>query len=257
MHDGLHGVGRVGAQHQHLAVGHVDDAQEPEGDRQAERREEQHAGQRQPVQEIAREPDHALVTDDAVARACRRGANPGVRLVRLTVVTASQHLLQQSRGSRRCRVLPTTCSAASRTLASGLCRSTRAIASVSASRTLPSRSRASARCSRTAACASPPLDSSLAAASRTAVIRATPSSSSRQHRPDHPPDFVADLHLRQRPRLRRDDLAGHRVVKLVGLRVPDVRVPVRPHAAGVRRRARPAPGWPADRRALPACGRSP
>ncbi len=61
VHDRLHGVGRVRAEHQHLAVGHVDDAQEAEGDGQAERREQQHAGQRQAVQQIAHEADHALV----------------------------------------------------------------------------------------------------------------------------------------------------------------------------------------------------
>ena len=95
VHERLHGVGRVGAEHQHLAVRHVDDAQEAEGDGQTERREQQHAGQRQTVHQIAHKPDHALIADDAVAGVCRGCAHARVRLARLAVVARRQHLLQR------------------------------------------------------------------------------------------------------------------------------------------------------------------
>ncbi len=170
VHDRLHGVGRVGAQHQHLAVGHVDDAQEAEGDGQAERREQQHAGQRQAVQQIAHEADHALMADDGVAGVRGGGPHPRVRLARLPVVARRQHLLQRRKKVVVAALARSPPAPPSRAFGSALARSTRAIASVSASWTLPSCSRSSARWSSTGACASPPFDSSLAAASRTACV---------------------------------------------------------------------------------------
>ena len=45
----LHDEGRVGAEHHHLAVRHVDDAHDAEGDGEADRREQQHRAEREAV----------------------------------------------------------------------------------------------------------------------------------------------------------------------------------------------------------------
>jgi hypothetical protein len=60
----LHDEGRVGAEHHHLAMRHVDDAHHPEGDGEADRGEEQHRSERQPVPDILRRvPDRKVLMD--------------------------------------------------------------------------------------------------------------------------------------------------------------------------------------------------
>ena len=97
--DGLHRVRRVGAQHQHLAVRHVDDAQQTEGDRQAERREQQHAGQAHAVDQAARGADPVLLRHDAVDRARRRRAHARVGLAVAAVAVAARRCAADRPGS--------------------------------------------------------------------------------------------------------------------------------------------------------------
>ena len=242
MHDRLHGVGRVGAQHQHLAVGHVDDAQEAEGDRQAERREQQHAGQRQAVQQIADEADHALVLTMASRARAGRGADARVRLVRLAVVPRRQHLLQ-----RREEVVVAA-------LADHLQRPQPDVRI--GARQIDARDRQRQRLAHLAVvlAVQRPVKQHRrlrVAAVRELLGRRQPNRrvrrtelELRQYGSDHPPDLVADLDLLQGPRLRRDHLTGDRIPEVAGLRVPDVRVPVGPEpqalvAERVQRRDRP------------------
>ena len=65
---------------QHLAVGHVDDAHQAEGDGQAQRGEQEHAGQRQAVQQAADDADQPLAALDraASARGGRRARRSSV-----------------------------------------------------------------------------------------------------------------------------------------------------------------------------------
>ncbi|MNN00384.1 hypothetical protein D3C81_1129720 [compost metagenome] len=51
----LHDIGRVGAEHQHLAVGHVDHAEQAEGDRQPQCREQQNRAQRHATEGLPQE----------------------------------------------------------------------------------------------------------------------------------------------------------------------------------------------------------
>ena len=69
--DLLHDERRVGAQHHHLAVRHVDDAHDAEGDGEADGGEQQHRAQRQAVPEVLhhRPPLQVLVDGgDGVGR---------------------------------------------------------------------------------------------------------------------------------------------------------------------------------------------
>ena len=59
----LHHPGGVGADHQHLAVRHVDDAHEPEGDGEPQAHDEQHGAQAQAVEQVA---DDAPEEDEGV-----------------------------------------------------------------------------------------------------------------------------------------------------------------------------------------------
>ncbi len=60
----LNHEGRIGAEHHHLAMRHVDDAHDAEGDRQPDRRQEQHRAERQPVPDVLRiAPEFDLPVD--------------------------------------------------------------------------------------------------------------------------------------------------------------------------------------------------
>ena len=140
----LHRVGGVGADGQHLAVGHVDDAHDAEGDGQPQRGEQEHAGQRQPVDQVAADGDQALPALDcgqraAAPRACTSGSvSTAVPFGPLAVIRCS------SERNASLAVFSTMASAASRASRLLLARSTRATASASASDTPAFCSRASA-----------------------------------------------------------------------------------------------------------------
>ena len=72
--DLLHHEGRVGAEHHHLAMRHVDDAHDAEGDGKADRREQQHRAERQAVPGVLHHvPDCERMADRspcAAAAAC-------------------------------------------------------------------------------------------------------------------------------------------------------------------------------------------
>ena len=57
----LHLISRVGADHHQLAVGHVDDTHQPEGDGQPERHEDEHRTERQSAKNVAEAIDRFLV----------------------------------------------------------------------------------------------------------------------------------------------------------------------------------------------------
>jgi hypothetical protein len=78
--DFLHHEGDIGPDHDHLAMGHVDDAHHPEGDGQADRGEQQNRAERQAVPGILRHRPQRKV---ALDRRCRsgRGARDRGRLL--------------------------------------------------------------------------------------------------------------------------------------------------------------------------------
>ena len=73
----LHDIGGVRADHQEFAVRHVDDADQPVRDREAERGEQQHAAERQAREQRARNLaaplDRIEFVDAALARRRARG----------------------------------------------------------------------------------------------------------------------------------------------------------------------------------------
>lgn len=77
----LHQVGGIGAEHQHFAVRHIDDAEQAVGDRQPERRQQQDRTERQAAERLAEQiADHQAVLH-LLQAALRLGAHRGVRLV--------------------------------------------------------------------------------------------------------------------------------------------------------------------------------
>ena len=54
----LHDIGRIGAEHHHFAMRHIDDAHDAEGDRKADRRQKQNRRRRKPVPEVLRHAPH-------------------------------------------------------------------------------------------------------------------------------------------------------------------------------------------------------
>jgi hypothetical protein len=70
--DFLHDEGRVGAQHDHLAVRHVDDAHGAEGDGKPDRRQQQHRAERNAVPDVLRACQAASVCRIASRRRWRR-----------------------------------------------------------------------------------------------------------------------------------------------------------------------------------------
>ena len=74
----LHDVGRIGAEHHHFAMRHVDDAHDAEGDREADRRQQQNRGRRKPVPEVLRHaPQGEARVDRRRAPMRRRSSPPG------------------------------------------------------------------------------------------------------------------------------------------------------------------------------------
>jgi len=93
--NGLHHVRGVGADHQHFAVRHVDDAHQPEGDRESERREQQHAAEADSIEkrsENARDDEMLL---DEVDGMLGRRAHVGVGLDETAVIVLAQQRAQQ------------------------------------------------------------------------------------------------------------------------------------------------------------------
>ena len=75
----LHDEGRVGAEHHHFAVRHVDDAHHAEGDRQADRGEQQHRGGREAVPDVLRRcPRSASRVLIEASAASRRALDRGI-----------------------------------------------------------------------------------------------------------------------------------------------------------------------------------
>ena len=74
----LHHIGNVGADHQQLAMRHIDHAHQPEGDGQPQRRQQQHAAQAQAVEEIACPFDGGQAAVDAAQRVGGGLAHAGV-----------------------------------------------------------------------------------------------------------------------------------------------------------------------------------
>ena len=66
----LHRVSHIGADHEHLAVGHVDDPHQTEGDGETERGEQEHAGEADAVHHVAHHADEALAVLDRRERPC-------------------------------------------------------------------------------------------------------------------------------------------------------------------------------------------
>jgi hypothetical protein len=237
----MNAIGIVRAQHQHLAVGHVDDAQQAERDRQPERREEQHAGQRQPVQKVAHQADHPLVRDDRVTRLAGRRPHTCVRLVRRAVAVLRQDLLK-----RRQKVLVDA-------LADELDRR-QARRRIGAPQIDP-RDRQRERLAYLGvvlASERPPQEGGRLgrAAVRQLLRRRQPHGGVRgsqlelgQDGKRHPPHLVADLHLLERARRRADHRAREGIPDVADLAVPDVGVSVGAEAEpivaqGVQRRDR-------------------
>ena len=77
----LHDEGRVGAEHHHLAMRHVDDAHDAEGDGEADRGEQQHRAQRDAVPDVLPGRPHGQRLVDAGD--CRRSRRPSARLRRV------------------------------------------------------------------------------------------------------------------------------------------------------------------------------
>ena len=101
----------------------------------------------------------------------------------------------------------------------------------------------------------PPFDSSSAAASRTSASGEPSRSCASTGNATRRISLLTSTSLSGRGAgLTTCRSSGSRVRRASS--IPDVRRAVGAHAAGDRRRARPAPGWPAGRRARPACSRS-
>ena len=130
-----HDVGRVGAEHQHLAVGHVDHAHQAERDREPERREQQHAAEAQAVEEVARRAStkNALRSIGAIeALAAARTPRPAPRRCLPRRPRAGA---RARRAAPRSPSSPMRSSAASRSAGSLLRRSICASTASSAART--------------------------------------------------------------------------------------------------------------------------
>ncbi len=82
----LHHVGRIGAQHHHLAMRHVDDAHHAEGDGEADGREQQHRTERQAVPEVLNGAHKCEIALDGLDR----GGSGGAHSAGASTGTASQ-----------------------------------------------------------------------------------------------------------------------------------------------------------------------
>ena len=88
----LHHEGRVGAEHHHLAMRHVDDAHHAEGDGEPDRRQQQHRAEREPVPGVLHgAPDRQRALDLSARR--QRGLVHGVRLVGRQAVDQAERIL--------------------------------------------------------------------------------------------------------------------------------------------------------------------
>ncbi len=99
--DVLHDEGGVGAEHHHLAMRHVDDAHDAEGDGEADRREQQHRAERQAVPDVLRRsPQVPASSSDARRRRCRRRV-ASAALLRSPAVARSAAKARHGRRARR------------------------------------------------------------------------------------------------------------------------------------------------------------
>ena len=69
-------IGRIGAEHHHFAMRHVDDAHDAEGDREANRREQQDRRGRNAVPEVLRHVPYREAGVDRAQSAMRRRSSP-------------------------------------------------------------------------------------------------------------------------------------------------------------------------------------
>ena len=95
----LHDKGGIGAEHDHLAMRHVDDAHHAEGDREPDRGEQQHAAEADALEQIGGEPGQPQAVVDRVRAPRRRPArNCGIGFGSC-VGTSSSRLLTCGVGS--------------------------------------------------------------------------------------------------------------------------------------------------------------
>jgi len=76
--DFLHDIGGIGAEHDHLAMRHVDDPHHAEGDGEADRGEQQHAAEADALEEVEAEADIELPALERGERGCGGVAHFGV-----------------------------------------------------------------------------------------------------------------------------------------------------------------------------------
>ena len=84
-HRRLHDVRRVSAEHHHLAVRHVDDAHDPEGDRESRRGKDQHRAEASPKKSVSMPREHAASRVDALHGRGRGRAHRGIALAEAAV----------------------------------------------------------------------------------------------------------------------------------------------------------------------------
>ena len=103
-HHLLHHEGRVGAEHHHLAMRHVDDAHDAEGDGEPDGGEQQHRAERKPVPGVLhRAPERELALTSRRRRGRGRGRPTGRRLGRQRRTAAPPRPGRRGRGSPRRR----------------------------------------------------------------------------------------------------------------------------------------------------------
>lgn len=78
LHHQLHHIGGVGAEHQHLAVSHVDHAEQAEGDRQAQSRQQQDRAQGHAAERLAEDFTHHQFAFDLGQAGFSGGVHGGV-----------------------------------------------------------------------------------------------------------------------------------------------------------------------------------
>ena len=94
----LHDEGGVGAEHHHLAMRHVDDAHDAEGDGEADRGEQQHRAERDAVPDVLRRRPRAPAT--LLMRAIAAGRGVLQRALRLRLEARSAATARRGRRAR-------------------------------------------------------------------------------------------------------------------------------------------------------------
>ena len=242
LEEGLRGIGRVGAQHEHLAVGHVDDAQQAERHGQPEGREQQDARERQPVDEAAHDADEPLLSQEGVDGALRGLSHARVRLAVRALIVLRDHALQvgeelivaeplDGRERRDARVGARALQIDARHGERERVAHLRVVLAIE--RAVKQQRRLGVAALRELLSGREPLRRARRAEAEL-----------REHGSCRTSNLVADLHLLERA-WRRDHRQRQRIAGLMRLSIPDVRLAVRPEpqaivAEGVQR-------WPRAR----------